>query len=347
MIDSIKITNYQCHEDLELVLSPNINTITGESDKGKSAIIRALKWAAFNRPSGDAFRTHGTKETSVTIKTGGKEVGRRKQKSLNEYSLDGKKYTGFGSNVPEDISDALRLEVINFQGQHDSPFMLSQTAGEVGRQLNETVNLDIIDLTLSNLNKKRRDNLNAIKHTEIQVKEVKEQLEPFDIVEEMAEKLEKARLVESECKTLQSQKESLCGLVNDAKEAQERLDKMPDVTAAYESLVLIEAESAKCGKLSAEADTLMTLADQVNKTWKSIPDLGNIEADLEALEKQSKKCGNVVEKMETLEDLTTDIQVAKKKVKTHAKQVDEKEQAKKAFEKEMGDICPLCDQKIP
>ena len=44
----------------------SLNVIVGPSDQGKSAIIRALKWALYNEPSGDFYKGR-RKECSVTI----------------------------------------------------------------------------------------------------------------------------------------------------------------------------------------------------------------------------------------------------------------------------------------
>jgi len=49
------IEDFQKHKRLELSLSPDTNAIIGSGDKGKSAIIRAIKWCLTNQPDGDDF----------------------------------------------------------------------------------------------------------------------------------------------------------------------------------------------------------------------------------------------------------------------------------------------------
>ena len=59
MIDKIKIENIQSHKNTELNLSNGINVIVGSSNNGKSAILRALYWAIYNRPLGiDTLCSH-------------------------------------------------------------------------------------------------------------------------------------------------------------------------------------------------------------------------------------------------------------------------------------------------
>ena len=54
MIESISINNFQSHKATRLKLAPTVNTLQGNSDCGKSAVMRAINWLLFN-PAGDYF----------------------------------------------------------------------------------------------------------------------------------------------------------------------------------------------------------------------------------------------------------------------------------------------------
>ena len=155
MIESLKIQNFQAHAKLTLKLDA-VTSITGPSDVGKSAIIRALRWVSQNQPAGDAFLKDGTEGVSVRLTVDGHEICRRRSKGKNEYLLDGDVFKAFGNEVPEPIRDVLRIGPENFQQQHDAPFWLSLSAGEVSKKLNEVVDLDVIDSALSFLDKEVR-----------------------------------------------------------------------------------------------------------------------------------------------------------------------------------------------
>ena len=86
MIQSLKIINFQSHEDSTLDFVPGVNMILGASDSGKSAIIRALKWLVWNRPNGDAYRSNWGGETSVQAFFDGFGVERSKDKE-NMYRI--------------------------------------------------------------------------------------------------------------------------------------------------------------------------------------------------------------------------------------------------------------------
>jgi exonuclease SbcC len=52
MIKSIKIQNFETHIKTHLDLHPGVNVIVGESDEGKSGIIRSIKWNAKKQTAG-------------------------------------------------------------------------------------------------------------------------------------------------------------------------------------------------------------------------------------------------------------------------------------------------------
>ena len=69
MIKEISIKNFQSHKDSHIELSDGVNIIVGASDSGKSSLIRAIKWLATNRPSGESIRSTWGGKTEVEIFT--------------------------------------------------------------------------------------------------------------------------------------------------------------------------------------------------------------------------------------------------------------------------------------
>ena len=180
---SIKLTDFQAHEALEVRFAPGITTIIGPTDKGKSSILRALGWVAQNNIAGEEFIREGAKEASVRlVVTDGKRshtIVRSKGKE-NSYSLDGKKLVAFGQGVPRDIAELLQLNEINFQLQHDAPFWFSETAGEVSRKLNTVIDLAIIDQALSNVGAAVRQCTERRAITEERLEDARKELQRLD-----------------------------------------------------------------------------------------------------------------------------------------------------------------------
>jgi len=156
MLEKLCIKNFQAHQNLEIDLDPCITTIVGPSDVGKSSILRALRWVCMNRPSGEAFIRDGEKRAEVIARFDGTEIARFKGGGSNSYHEDPSDGSSrslafaFGTEVPEGIAKLLNVGPVNFQQQHDSPFWLADTGGQVSRNLNAVINLDVIDSALAN-----------------------------------------------------------------------------------------------------------------------------------------------------------------------------------------------------
>lgn len=150
---SLHLKNFQCHEDLEVRFGPDLTTIKGPTDIGKSSILRALRWVCQNDIAGDDFIKEGANTTivSLTVRHNKRNhnIERVKGSNRNEYWLDGQVYRAFGQAVPDDIAKLLNVNDVNFQGQHDAPYWFSETAGEVSRRLNSIIDLSVIDESLS------------------------------------------------------------------------------------------------------------------------------------------------------------------------------------------------------
>ena len=160
MIKTLSIRNHRSIRKLDIELDPHVNTICGESWRGKSNLVRAIKWVLLNRPSGTRFIRWGSKSCKVSTTVGQEKITRVRSKSRNTYTLNGRKLHAFGNDVPNDIRRMLRLDDINFQTQQEMPhgsgplFWFALTAGQVGKRLNKIVNLDTIDRTMKNIQQK-------------------------------------------------------------------------------------------------------------------------------------------------------------------------------------------------
>ena len=184
MIKSIRLKNFQAHEDASLELSTGVNVITGSSDAGKTAILRGLRWAVFNKPSGSSFVRSGTNNTEVEVMLyDGLCVKRAKQGNVNRYIIGSETLTAFGSRLPEAVSELFNLSESNFQQQLERPFLLDQSSGEVAAFFNKTANLDAIDRATTRLKKGIRDNELKITLQEEKIKELETSLKEFENLE--------------------------------------------------------------------------------------------------------------------------------------------------------------------
>ena len=115
MIERIQIRNFQKHELLRIKFDPEITAIIGPSDAGKSSILRAIRWVALNRPTGDGFVREGSEEgAQATLWLDGQKIRRTKHGTKeNAYELNGDVLRAFGTDVPDEVSNTLKIDEIN------------------------------------------------------------------------------------------------------------------------------------------------------------------------------------------------------------------------------------------
>lgn len=229
MLKSIKIFNFQSHKHTEMKLSPGINALAGNSDCGKSAVLRSLCWGILNTPSGDAYISDWAKTQKGSIKKGatcrvdietdeGKQVSRVRGEGFNGYLLflsgaeqSDQSFEAIRSDVPEQVTETLRLGTVNIQRQLDGPFLLSSTPGEVARYINTLVNLTKIDDYQSAVASKIRVLGINKKNIEDAVADSSKQVESLSWVDEAEKKVKKVAELENEFRRL-------TGLVKDTAE---------------------------------------------------------------------------------------------------------------------------------
>ena len=127
----VVIENFQCHK--KTVIEPSLEgltVITGPTDHGKSAIVRAMKWLLYNRPLGTDFIRHGQTECKVTFEfADGTIVQRRRTTSLNQYYVNGQLYEGFGNGVPLEVQQATGVYIYEVADQTLNLNVSEQLAG--------------------------------------------------------------------------------------------------------------------------------------------------------------------------------------------------------------------------
>ncbi len=160
--DTVTLRNFQCHKKLALVITPGVTVITGRSDAGKSAVLRAIRWLCLNRPNGSSMLRHGADAVRVSLDLTDLDgvtkyrVERRRGKGGNLYVLDGTELKAFGAEPPDVVSRGLNVGPDNFQRQHDPLFWLSLSPGELAKRLNAMTGFDKADEVKAGLAARRR-----------------------------------------------------------------------------------------------------------------------------------------------------------------------------------------------
>lgn len=299
MIQSITIKNFQSHKKTHLAFSKGVNVIVGLSDCGKSSIIRAIRWCLFNKPSGDDFVSWWSSKCSVTVAfTDGSWIKRQRKGSSSIYKLftDSKQvFKAFGQNVPEEISKHANIHDINCQFQLDSPFLLSQSPGDVAKTLNEVADLEVIDRTLGNLNSSTREENQRIEIVKEKEKELSDLFSKFKNVPEAETLLETAELLNSKKRQYSDKASGIKEMVEKIEEAEEKQKASAHLEESLSDLKRLERLIGK--KLVLDGD-ILTLSQIVNCITKQQTFNVDKLLELDELKKQVPKvcptCGQMI-----------------------------------------------------
>ena len=227
MIKSLKILNFQSHEQSELNFVDGVNVIVGRSDSGKSAIIRTIRWNRWNKPSGNSFRSSWGGETSVELETEEGSVLRIKDKKdkyiIRKFDDRETLFEAFGTNVPEEVASLLNLDEINLHLQLDSHFLLSKSSGQVAEHYNQVAKLDQIDKGRSNINKEIRSLKSNIEYQKQEVETKKTELKEFEYLDLFETDVEVLEDMEGALTALRSRYTKLQELLSSATKIKEQI----------------------------------------------------------------------------------------------------------------------------
>lgn len=357
MIKSLLIENFSSHKKTEINFTEGVNVIAGPTGYGKTVIPRALEWLITNRPGGDEYRSWWGGDTKVTgvftLQSGiDFQVCREKTNSVNKYTLtcfdkDGdagatKEYTGFGTHVPDPIAEFINMLDVNFQGQLDLPFLLSDTPGEVARQLNKAVNLDDIDTGLSSIGITYKNANQSLTFEKGEQKECEECLEQFDYLPAFLEDIEALEALEKDKESNSQKMERLSFLIGRIKKGEEWIKNTPPVKEIKRELEIVMGLLAQHKEVAKKADRLDILLSGISQQKEKVKKAMPAKKAKQAISVQLKKIPRLKEIRYNISKLRIIVS------STHAleakAEIDKREltRMKKEFADLFPDVCPLC-----
>jgi chromosome segregation ATPase len=282
MIESLLIKDFQIHRNLLVEFEEQVTTVVGPNDSGKSAILRALGFVALNNLSGSRFVRRGkkSKQAVVELKVDGHTVKRVRGKTENAYYLDSKEFKAFGVGaVPPEVESLLALSPINFQNQIDPPFWFLETAGQVSKNLNKIVNLDLIDRVLTVAAQSVRTEKSRLQVSEERVKQYRTEVQEKKWVVAFDADLRALAKLEAASSETALAASNLRSLVKSAVEIRSTIRRLKEARLDAEN---VEAAAQKLHGVSNRVATLKLLVRNAMKAEATIaveiPDTSKMDA---------------------------------------------------------------------
>ncbi|MBP3951965.1 AAA family ATPase [Bacillus suaedae] len=214
-IHSVRLENFQSHLDSYIEFDKGLNVLVGQSDSGKTAVLRGIRWALYNQPRGtDFIRVSGDFVRVTVTFDNGTEISRERTSSKNRYTIRQPEkedliLEGFGIHVPIEVLEAhgmghMRIDTdhelsIHLSQQLDGPFLLEQTSSVRAKTLGRISGAHFLDMAIRETTKDVSQLNQRMKREQEAVDSLKEELQPYASVPEMKEKL---NLTEENIKTI-------------------------------------------------------------------------------------------------------------------------------------------------
>lgn len=207
MLKQLKIKKFQLHEHTVLEFSNGLNVIVGDSQAGKSQILKAFSYLCFHdAKTRNPFPNNGkVNKLQITGKFDDGNLNLTKKKSgkeKSEYRLGNELYREFGRRPPEEIVDFVNLADLNFQWSWDPNFLVFDTPGTIGRKINEFIDLDSIDRWLKKLNSNIDKNKRVEKELSNDIEKFKNDLRKYENLDRLDKLIKDLERKESEKQTL-------------------------------------------------------------------------------------------------------------------------------------------------
>ena len=348
MITSVQLRNFQAHKDTLFEFSKGVNAIVGESDVGKSAVLRALYWVVFGRPVGDSMIRRGVRNPcEVIIQTDdGHTVRRVRGKTENFYEVDGEVLKAFGKGVPEDVHRVLNLTEINFSRQLDPPFALSMSGSELAQYLNKLIDLEVIGTSLSNINKMANYSNTQVELDRTGVAQAKDKIRSFGWIADAEKDIAKLEKLEDSVAKRKRLANRVYEELELCQKAADSIDALSFVKEAAADFAALAKREAVVGGLAKQADMLDSCLVALEKAKSGLAQatwIKDAEKDVSALIKKQ-------EALAALKAKASELRVVEQKVSLTAKKVQEAtcvhKEAALNFAKHRPEVCPLCGHKM-
>ena len=307
-IKSIELLNFQSHQSTLIEPAPpgKLTVITGPSDSGKTAIIRALKWLLYNQPAGADFMRTGASMVRISVKfADGNIVTRERTAATNRYKIlrpvaAGQNnrpdvFEGFGAAVPLEIQEITGVRTVkiadqdlllNLSEQLDPPFLGQKSTTAPGRakilgKLAGTEEIDVAGAeTGRDLYRRGQDE----KRLATEIEGLAARIEEFAWIEKLEERIaeleqlldgikeQQARLV-----TLEEKRDGLLRIqteMNAAQKVMKRWAVLPRVEVAVKKA---EAAAVRCKTLKTLGVKLTDIQYGIEEAQETIYRLRGLE----------------------------------------------------------------------
>ena len=303
-LSEIELYNIQKHKHIKLSLD-GINVLVGETESGKTSILRGLLWNMKNNTSGSSIVTNdGSTYCSCTVKVDGHEVQRKWSTTENSYSIDGKLLTSIRTSVPSEIKELYNIDDVNIQCRRDLPFMLYYKDTECASQFGQMLNIEEIDRATSAINSRVRECTNAHSAASDNITKLETELNSLSFIDDAEIEIEKISSLRNELSSLHTTYAELDSLYNTIK---------TETCTIHSLYSCLEDSMLACRRI----ETMYSMVESTKKALNSSTELHDEHVKLDnMLSKQRVSLSGAQDMLSSIEDISSLVNAHKSMLKS-------------------------------
>ena len=221
----VKLKNFQSISKGELEFTQGINIIVGQSNSGKSAILRAIKGAILNPSGSQKYIKNGTSGFEVSLDYNGNTIEWSRTSKSPKYTINGEEYLKVGSSNLTNFLDKSGFvldenkNLMNVESELELPFPFDKNNSELFKLFEKNIFCISDSTAITKLIKADEDETNTKKeNAEYELERYKSKL---SAIEELESEIDVNWLV--------SQRKNIAENIDKTKEISLDISKLHDI----------------------------------------------------------------------------------------------------------------------
>jgi exonuclease SbcC len=286
-IKTIELINFMNHVNTKIDLADGINLVTGSSDNGKSAIMRALYSVLLDKHDSGWIRD-GEKEYTVKITfmngdTFERTKGKKNVLSMTPYGGKTKTAQSYGKDMPEDYRKFIGYipetsdGPLPFSLQKKDVFLVDKKELSLGQEISVLLQVDDLEKGASNLKKEITKYNSQTKDLQADRQKLETDLEQYADLDrklKLVEDLDKILSLHKDLSDLINRKRSTLAfcrdIYNEVLSINVRLKQVKNVYKLLSTeLVEIENQQSVVDDKNSMIDNAISLVDRIEEIEKN------------------------------------------------------------------------------
>lgn len=285
-IKRLEIKGFESHVDTTINFSGHLTVITGATDSGKSAILRAIRKLFLGEPLGDNFVNKKVGQASIvaTLEDGHELSYTRKgtQSTYTIYHPSGVLQEYISSKVPEEfitLSGITKdtfgdfVQSLNFAFQLEAPFLLSETSSTGAKVLGTLANVDDVDGALKDCTAEVYKHREQRRQSQARIDEINADLQQFANLEQVESLVTACEYLVNHIEKLENRQAILNNLQSKLQTGQVLIDQLQDKLCKLSVVPELAEDLQHIEQSQQRYDRLLQLFSQVGKYQMTIDNL--------------------------------------------------------------------------